>query len=98
MSNENTNPLIAAQARVKAACDKLGMDKNVYEILKNPARIVEVQIPVKMDDGTIKTFTGFRAQHNTAVGSSKGSILGGGYIFCCSIHDDILSSGAYRHS
>ncbi len=74
MSNENTNPLIAAQARVKAACDKLGMDKNVYEILKNPARIIEVQIPVKMDDGSIKTFTGFRAQHNTALGPSKGGI------------------------
>lgn len=74
MANENTNPLVAAQARVKAACDKLGLDKNVYEILKNPARIMEVQIPVKMDDGSIKTFTGFRAQHNTALGPSKGGI------------------------
>ena len=72
MANENLNPLLAAQARVKSACDKLGLDKNVYEILKNPARIIEVQIPVKMDDGTIKTFTGFRAQHNTALGPSKG--------------------------
>lgn len=74
MSVENLNPLVAAQARVKSACDKLGLDPNVYEILKNPARIVEVQIPVKMDDGTIKTFTGFRAQHNTALGPSKGGI------------------------
>lgn len=74
MSVENLNPLLAAQARVKSACDKLGMSANVYEILKNPARIVEVQIPVKMDDGTIKTFTGFRAQHNTALGPSKGGI------------------------
>ena len=74
MSVENLNPLVAAQARVKSACDKLGLSTNVYEILKNPARIVEVQIPVKMDDGTIKTFTGFRAQHNTALGPSKGGI------------------------
>lgn len=74
MSVENLNPLVAAQARVKSACDKLGLEPNVYEILKNPARIVEVQIPVKMDDGTIKTFTGFRAQHNTALGPSKGGI------------------------
>ena len=74
MSVENLNPLLAAQARVKSACDKLGLSANVYEILKNPARIVEVQIPVKMDDGTIKTFTGFRAQHNTALGPSKGGI------------------------
>ena len=74
MSVENLNPLVAAQARVKSACDKLGLSTNVYEILKNPARIVEVQIPVKMDDGSIKTFTGFRAQHNTALGPSKGGI------------------------
>ena len=74
MSVENLNPLLAAQARVKSACDKLGLSANVYEILKNPARIVEVQIPVKMDDETIKTFTGFRAQHNTALGPSKGGI------------------------
>ena len=74
MSVENLNPLVAAQARVKSACDKLGMSADVYEILKNPARIVEVQIPVKMDDGSIKTFTGFRAQHNTALGPSKGGI------------------------
>ena len=74
MSVENLNPLLAAQARVKSACDKLGMSANVYEILKNPARIIEVQIPVKMDDGSIKTFTGFRAQHNTALGPSKGGI------------------------
>ena len=74
MSNENLNPLLAAQARVKSACDKLGLGNNIYEILKNPARIIEVQIPVKMDDGSIKTFTGFRAQHNTALGPSKGGI------------------------
>jgi len=74
MSNENLNPLIAAQARVKSACDKLGIDNQTYEILKNPQRILEVQIPVKMDDGSIRVFTGFRAQHNTALGPSKGGI------------------------
>ncbi len=74
MANENLNPLLGAQARVKSACNKLGLGNNIYEILKNPARIIEVQIPVKMDDGSIKTFTGFRAQHNTALGPSKGGI------------------------
>ena len=74
MSNENMNPLVAAQARVKSACDKLGIDNQTYEILKNPQRILEVQIPVKMDDGSVKVFTGFRAQHNTALGPSKGGI------------------------
>lgn len=74
MSNENLNPLLGAQQRVKSACDKLGLPAEVYEILKNPMRTLEVQIPVKMDDGTIRTFTGYRAQHNTAIGPSKGGV------------------------
>ena len=74
MANENMNPLTAAQQRVKVACDKLGMPADVYEILKYPQRMVEVSIPVKMDDGSIRVFTGFRAQHNTAVGPSKGGV------------------------
>ena len=74
MANENLNPLIAAQQRVKVACDKLGLGTDVYEILKNPQRIIEVSIPVKMDDGSMRVFTGFRAQHNTAIGPSKGGV------------------------
>ena len=74
MANENLNPLIAAQQRVRVACEKLGMPADVYEILKYPQRMVEVSIPVKMDDGSVRVFTGFRAQHNTAVGPSKGGI------------------------
>ncbi len=74
MANENLNPLVAAQRRVKVACDKLGLPGDVYEILKNPQRTLEVSIPVKMDDGTIRVFTGFRAQHNTAIGPSKGGV------------------------
>ena len=65
MANENMNPLIGAQQRVKVACEKLGMPADVYEILKYPQRIIEVSIPVKMDDGSIRTFTGFRAQSTT---------------------------------
>ena len=74
MANENLNPLIAAQRRVRVACEKLGMPADVYEILKYPQRMVEVSVPVKMDDGSVRVFTGFRAQHNTAVGPSKGGI------------------------
>ncbi len=74
MANENLNPLVAAQHRVKVACDKLGMPADVYELLKNPQRMLEVSIPVKMDDGSVRVFTGFRAQHNTAVGPSKGGV------------------------
>lgn len=63
-----------AQAQVKNACDKLGMEPNVYELLKEPQRVIEVNIPVKMDDGSIRIFKGFRSQHNDAVGPTKGGI------------------------
>lgn len=74
MTNENLNPLVAAQSRVKVACERLGLGNEVYEILKNPQRMFEVSIPVKMDDGSVRVFTGFRAQHNTAIGPSKGGV------------------------
>ena len=46
-----------AQAQVKNACDKLGMEPQVYELLKEPRRVIEVNIPVKMDDGSIKVLS-----------------------------------------
>lgn len=63
-----------AQAQVRNACDKLGMEPQVYELLKEPRRVIEVNIPVKMDDGSIKVFKGYRSQHNDAVGPTKGGI------------------------
>lgn len=74
MTKENLNPFENAQLQLKEACDKLGTEPAVYEILKEPLRVLEVSIPVKMDDGTIKTFKGFRSQHNDAVGPTKGGI------------------------
>lgn len=71
---ETLNPLIGAQQKVKSACDKLGCDPAVYELLKEPKRIIEVTIPVKMDDGSLKTFKGWRAAHNDAVGPAKGGV------------------------
>ncbi len=68
------NPFVIAQQQVKAACDKLGTPQEVYEILKNPIRVLEVSIPVKMDDGSIKNFVGYRSQHNDAVGPFKGGV------------------------
>jgi Glutamate dehydrogenase/leucine dehydrogenase len=74
MTKENLNPFENAQLQLKEACDKLGADPAVYEILKEPLRVLEVTIPVRMDDGTIRTFKGFRSQHNDAVGPTKGGI------------------------
>ena len=50
------------------------MEPAVYEILKQPLKVLEVSIPVKMDDGSVKVFTGYRSQHNDAVGPTKGGI------------------------
>ncbi|HHT20717.1 MAG TPA: Glu/Leu/Phe/Val dehydrogenase [Tissierellia bacterium] len=70
----NINPLESAQLQVKHACDRLGLDPAVYELLKEPQRVIEVSIPVKMDDGTLKTFKGYRSMHNDAIGPGKGGI------------------------
>ena len=72
--SDNLNPLLMAQQQVKDACDRLGTPPAVYELLKNPKKVLEVSIPVKMDDGSVQVFTGYRSQHNDAVGPTKGGI------------------------
>lgn len=74
MVNEANNPLIRAQAQVKTACDKLQLAPEVYELLKEPKRCIEITIPVRMDDGTLRMFKGWRSAHCDAVGPAKGGI------------------------
>ena len=74
MAKETLNPFEIAQKQIKSACDKLNADPAVYEILKNPMRVLEVSFPVKLDNGTVKTFVGYRSQHNNAVGPFKGGL------------------------
>ncbi|HSQ87345.1 Glu/Leu/Phe/Val dehydrogenase [Romboutsia sp.] len=74
MAEKTLNVFEIARLQVKNACDKLGADSAVYEILKNPMRVMEVSFPVKMDDGTTKSFTGYRSQHNNACGPFKGGL------------------------
>ena len=59
---------------IQAAGDVIDLDPNVYERLSKPRRCLYVSIPVRMDDGTIKTFDGFRVHHNTTLGPAKGGI------------------------
>lgn len=66
--------LLNAQLQVKQACEKLGLEDHIYSLLKEPQRVLEVSIPVKMDDGTYKVFKGYRSQHNNAMGPYKGGI------------------------
>ena len=74
MSKENLSPLENAQRQVREACEALKLEPEVYELLKEPLRVIELSIPVKMDDGSVKVFKGYRAMHNDAVGPGKGGI------------------------
>ncbi|MGG4267243.1 Glu/Leu/Phe/Val dehydrogenase [Peribacillus simplex] len=64
----------STQVVIKEALEKLGYSEEVFELLKEPLRMLTVRIPIKMDDNTTKIFTGYRAQHNDAVGPTKGGI------------------------
>ena len=72
--SENSNLVTSTQGIIKEALDKLGFDQGMYELIKEPMRMLKVRIPVRMDDGTVKVFTGYRAQHNDAVGPTKGGV------------------------
>jgi len=66
--------LKSTQTVIHKALEKLGYSDEMYELLKEPIRMMTVKIPVRMDDGKVKVFTGYRAQHNDAVGPTKGGI------------------------
>ncbi|MBM4316711.1 MAG: Glu/Leu/Phe/Val dehydrogenase [Deltaproteobacteria bacterium] len=59
---------------MRIAGQHIGMDPNVYQRLSKPRRVLYVSIPVRMDDGSIKVFDGFRVHHNTTLGPAKGGI------------------------
>ncbi|OXS77643.1 Glu/Leu/Phe/Val family dehydrogenase [Domibacillus enclensis] len=71
---ENLNLFTSTQNVIKEALTKLGYTEEMYELLKEPLRMMTVRIPVKMDDGSVKIFTGYRAQHNDAPGPTKGGV------------------------
>lgn len=72
MSN---NPFISAQSQMRTAYEFLkGKYDSQFEKILFPERIIEVNIPVKMDNGTTRIFTGYRSQHNGARGPYKGGI------------------------
>ena len=61
-------------ARLKLAKEVLNLDEGTFAILCEPERALEVNMPVRMDDGSIKVFKGFRVQHNTSRGPGKGGV------------------------
>jgi glutamate dehydrogenase len=66
--------LEATRNLIRQSVERLGLSPAVYEYLKVPMRFVEVAIPVDMDDGSTRVFTGYRAQHNNVLGPYKGGI------------------------
>ncbi|MCD6266806.1 MAG: Glu/Leu/Phe/Val dehydrogenase [Thermotogaceae bacterium] len=68
------NPYEIFLEQLERASKVLKLKEDIVEMLKHPERVIEVSIPVKMDDGSIKVFTGWRSQHNTALGPTKGGI------------------------
>ena len=74
METKAYNPYENMIAVLEQAADKLGLKQDEYETLKYPERELTVSIPVRMDDGTLKVFEGYRVQHNSARGPYKGGI------------------------
>lgn len=74
LSRDRENPFEAMMSRFHVASQILGLEEEIYNVLKNPARQVIVSLPVTMDDGTIKVFEGYRVIHSTILGPSKGGI------------------------
>src|SRR2546428_5558496 len=74
MVKETLNPFEIAQAQVDRAGKRLKLEPGLLNILKHPKRELTVNFPVKMDDGTVKVFTGYRVQYNDARGPFKGGI------------------------
>src|SRR6266702_3438215 len=68
------NPFHMAVQQFELAADKLNLSEDMREILREPKRELTVNFPVRLDNGRIKTFTGYRVQHNVNTGPAKGGI------------------------
>jgi len=71
---ETLNPYEIAQQQVDAAAALLNLPEHITNVLKRPMRVLTVNFPVKMDDGSVRVFEGYRSQHNDAIGPTKGGI------------------------
>ena len=74
MAKEELNPFEIAKRQFDKAADLLRLERGLREVLRTPKRQLIVSIPVRMDDGCIKVFEGYRVQHNIARGPAKGGI------------------------
>ncbi|MEX2431142.1 MAG: Glu/Leu/Phe/Val dehydrogenase [Dehalococcoidia bacterium] len=68
------DPSVIARQQLQTAAAVLDIPENIVELLDQPRREIHISIPVRMDDGTVRVFQGFRVQHNDARGPGKGGI------------------------
>ena len=72
--NSELNPFLQMTKRLEKASSLISVDAGVYKILAEPFQELAVSIPVRMDDGSLRVFTGYRVQHSVARGPAKGGI------------------------
>jgi len=68
------NPWQMTLSQLDEVAREINLDNNIHQILRHPKRCLTVSIPIQMDNGKIKVFTGFRVQHNVTRGPAKGGI------------------------
>jgi glutamate dehydrogenase (NAD(P)+) len=71
---DHENPFESMMSRFDLASQTLGLDEEIYNVLKSPVKQVIVSLPVTMDDGSIKVFEGYRIIHSNILGPSKGGV------------------------
>jgi len=72
--SEDLDPFKISQNQLSDACKIMEYDSDIYDALSIPERFVEIRLTMKMDDGSVKSFRGFRSQYNSARGPMKGGI------------------------
>ncbi len=73
-AGQESNPFVQMQRRFDLAAQLLGIDPGTAKILSTPAQEITTAVPVSMDDGSLRVFTGYRVQHSIARGPAKGGI------------------------
>ncbi|MCE7992795.1 MAG: Glu/Leu/Phe/Val dehydrogenase [Roseivirga sp.] len=71
---DKANPFESMMSRFNIAAEALGLDEQIYNVLKSPSKQVSVSLPITMDDGSIRVFEGHRVIHSNILGPSKGGV------------------------
>ena len=69
-----SNPFSNAMAQLEKAATTMGLPVSIHQILQQPKRVLTVSLPIRMDNGEVRVFTGYRSQYNDALGPFKGGI------------------------